>query len=645
MFVHNPIARLPLSHSIVDPHFGLYANEAYTSQGSTVASNLCYTGLYHWLYAAGYESVFDIYTLSLTLELLAILALVVAQLHVTRASQLMRWATSKLPTSLIPNTIKPSLASKTSMYPTIKVPLAAYAALYDSLALTSLHSWSSIALGLGSIAWGVHLTSLTDMTTTNLMLEELSKGQWKGYLLDSYTFTGGLRTDTASLSLTDISHHHLAVGTLLLWQHTFSSTLYKAMGKMNWTRYTPLAVGSKKIGALHVQLGLSLGLGSVLLICTSTSLTSLPAYPYLIYDYVTCIMLEVHHYSLAMALLIGAFAHLGIHLVRDVSEKYSLDTQASSTNGPISRLLDHKACLISHLSWVTSWLGFHILGLYVHNDTTLALGAPNDALLIEPLLAQLVQGIAGTALNESSLASNGVIPTSVNKAVGTYLLAPVMNGDLLATHSVAFGLHLTTLILFKGALDARKSKLMPDKLHVGYHFACDGPARSGTCDISAWDSCYLAIFWSLNTSAWNGFYVHWKHITFWQDAPFQFEEGAFYLNAWFRDYLWFNSASLISGYDATGVNDISVWSWVFLAAHLTWAIGFMFLISWRGFWQEMIDVLLYMHLKTPLLYDLFTSGIYTPVALSIVQARFIGVVHFASGFIITYIAFIVGSTS
>jgi photosystem I P700 chlorophyll a apoprotein A2 len=39
---------------------------------------------------------------------------------------------------------------------------------------------------------------------------------------------------------------------------------------------------------------------------------------------------------------------------------------------------------------------------------------------------------------------------------------------------------------------------MPDKIHFGYGFACDGPGRGGTCDISAWDSFYLATFWMLD---------------------------------------------------------------------------------------------------------------------------------------------------
>jgi hypothetical protein len=32
-----------------------------------------------------------------------------------------------------------------------------------------------------------------------------------------------------------------------------------------------------------------------------------------------------------------------------------------------------------------------------------------------------------------------------------------------------------------------------------------------------------------------------------------------------------------------------------IGAHLCWATGFMFLISWRGYWQELMDIILYMH--------------------------------------------------
>jgi photosystem I P700 chlorophyll a apoprotein A2 len=88
-------------------------------------------------------------------------------------------------------------------------------------------------------------------------------------------------------------------------------------------------------------------------------------------------------------------------------------------------------------------------------------------------------------------------------------------GDLLVHHAIALGLHTTTLILVKGALDARGSKLMSNKKEFGYSFPCDGLGGGGTWDIStisAWDAFYLAIFWMLNTIGWVTFYWYWKHF-------------------------------------------------------------------------------------------------------------------------------------
>jgi len=44
-----------------------------------------------------------------------------------------------------------------------------------------------------------------------------------------------------------------------------------------------------------------------------------------------------------------------------------------------------------------------------------------------------------------------------------------------------------------------------------------------------------------------------------------------------RDYLWLYSAQTINGYAPYGMNNLSVWSWMFLFGHLVWATGFMFL--------------------------------------------------------------------
>lgn len=58
--------------------------------------------------------------------------------------------------------------------------------------------------------------------------------------------------------------------------------------------------------------------------------------------------------------------------------------------------------------------------------------------------------------------------------------SPLSSGDLLVHHAIALGLHVTTLVLLKAAMDTIGSKLMPDKEAFGYGFPCDGPGRGGT---------------------------------------------------------------------------------------------------------------------------------------------------------------------
>jgi len=250
--------------------------------------------------------------------------------------------------------------------------------------------------------------------------------------------------------------------------------------------------------------------------------------------------------------------------------------------------------------------------------------------------------------NADSIASNAGaawLPgwlDAINSGTNSLFLT-IGPGDFLVHHAIALGLHTTTLVLVKGALDARGSKLMPDKKDFGYSFPCDGPGRGGTCDISAWDAFYLAMFWMLNTIGWVTFYWHWKHLGIWQGNVAQFNESSTYLMGWLRDYLWLNSAQLINGYNPYGMNNLAVWAWMFLFGHLVWATGFMFLISWRGYWQELIETLVWAHERTPLANLVRWKD--KPVAMSIVQGRLIGLAHFTVGYVLTYAAFLIASTA
>jgi hypothetical protein len=168
--------------------------------------------------------------------------------------------------------------------------------------------------------------------------------------------------------------------------------------------------------------------------------------------------------------------------------------------------------------------------------------------------------------------------------------------------------------------------------------ACDGPGRGGTCDAAAWDAVYLASFWAENTLGWLCFHAHWRSL-----ASFgAFASAGCALGGWFRDYLWLHSGNVVHGFSSAGSQELAALAWAFLLGHLAWATAFMFLASWRGYWQELLESLLWAHLRAPALAAAWTAPL-TPAALSIVQARCVGLAHFAAGFIGTFAAFLLSA--
>ena len=696
LWVKNPIATIPIAHGIWDPHFGLSISDraattcraahilclhstcqwaaatcAYSSGKSDYTIVLSYSGIYNWLYTLGFNSVFHLYNFVMICELLAVISIPLGKVHLIYLEDTLQWSWQSHRIVGFTLNLELLAAKDTDIKvgPIFIWPFKLFVAYFD-LGNLRLNFHTGIIIGFLSIAWcghlvhvaipisrGMHLGGLT--TQWSISLYPFYTGNWVLYSLDIVgagsrkyqhgccdlqgrcdlpilTFLGGLKSNTISLYLTDIAHHHLGVGILFVWASHVYLSLYKGFGHRIRDVFFVNGNSGPMIPPLgksvDLQLSLALGGSCVITSVVAQDIYSLTPYLYLSYDYIILVALYVHHSWIASFLMMGSFAHAGIFLIRDYTINMAITgpdkckqgrSYAFDLQDVIYRILAHKGAIISHLSWICLWLGFHTLGLYIHNDTIVAFGEQEKQILIEPVFGQIIQ-------------------ESYCQSFDSFIM-PLGPGDLLAHHAIALGLHVTILILLKGSLDGCGSKLMPDKIHFGYGFACDGPGRGGTCDISAWDSFYLATFWMLNTGAWITFYFHWKHLTL--NTVFQFDESSTYLNGWFRDYLWFNSTPLIHGYNTFGANDLSIWAWAFLGAHLCWATGFMFLISWRGYWQELIDIILYMHLKTPILYNLWNGDIYTPVALSIVQARFVGLVHFGTGFILTYTPFIIGATS
>ena len=210
------------------------------------------------------------------------------------------------------NNLVKKLALHIKVHPIFIWPLQLFVVYFDSLCLTFISSWSSILAALLSGGWSAHLVHLAHNNLASSSYPFYT-GDWPSYSR-ILTFLGGLKSNRASLYITDIAHHHFALGLLFLWQHTLTSSLYKAPMHLSLFTATLRDLNS----SLHLHLSLALWLGGGSIAGVGTSLTSLTPYPYLSYDYLTTTALDLHHSSIALFLMIGSFAHGGIFFIREI---------------------------------------------------------------------------------------------------------------------------------------------------------------------------------------------------------------------------------------------------------------------------------------------------------------------------------------
>jgi photosystem I P700 chlorophyll a apoprotein A2 len=138
-------------------------------------------------------------------------------------------------------------------------------------------------------------------------------------------------------------------------------------------------------------LGLTLASLGVITSLVAQHMYSLPPYAFLAQDFTTQAALYTHHQYIAGFIMTSAFVHGAIFFIRGYNPE-------QNKNNVLARMLEHKEAIISHLSWVSLFLGFHTLGLYVHNDIMPAFGTPKKQILIEPIFAQWIQSAHGKAL-------------------------------------------------------------------------------------------------------------------------------------------------------------------------------------------------------------------------------------------------------
>ncbi|MFM7558623.1 photosystem I core protein PsaA, partial [Cylindrospermopsis raciborskii] len=482
-------------------------------------------------------------------------------------------------------------------------------------------------------------------------LTPFSTLNWGAYA-DILTFKGGLNPVTGGLWMTDIAHHHLAIAVLFIiaghmyrtnWGigHSIKDILENHKGPFTGEGHKGLY--ENLTTSWHAQLATNLAFLGSLTIIIAHHMYAMPPYPYLATDYATQLCIFTHHMWIGGFLIVGGAAHAAIFMVRDYDP-------VVNQNNVLDRVIRHRDAIISHLNWVCIFLGFHSFGLYIHNDTMSALGRPQDmfsdtAIQLQPVFAQWVQNLhhlapgttAPNALEAVSYVFGGGVLAVGGKVAAAAI--PLGTADFLIHHIHAFTIHVTVLILLKGVLYARSSRLIPDKANLGFRFPCDGPGRGGTCQVSGWDHVFLGLFWMYNSLSIVIFHFSWKmqsdvwgtvddgvvsHIT-----GDNFAQGAITINGWLRDFLWAQATEVINSYGS----ELSAYGLMFLGAHFIWAFSLMFLFSGRGYWQELIESIVWAHNK------LKVAPTIQPRALSITQGRAVGVAHYLLGGIATTWAF------
>mmetsp|Transcript_1137 Transcript_1137/g.2510 ORF Transcript_1137/g.2510 Transcript_1137/m.2510 type:complete len:731 (-) Transcript_1137:1847-4039(-) len=637
-WVTNPLKVKPIAHSIWDPHFGESAIKAF-SKGNTYPVNIAFSGVYQWWYTIGFRTNQELYLGSIGLLLLSSALLFAGWLH------------------LQPK-FRPSLAWFKNNESRLNHHLSGLLGV-SSLAWTGHIVHVAIPASRGvHVGWDNFLTTpphpagLTPFYTGNWTVYAENPdsathvyGTSEGAGTAILTFLGGFHPQTQSLWLTDIAHHQLAIAVVFIvaghmyrtnWGigHSMKEILEAHKGPFTGEGHKGLY--EILTTSWHAQLAINLAMMGSLSIIVAHHMYAMPPYPYIATDYATQLSLFTHHMWIGGFCVVGGAAHGAIFMVRDY-------TPANNYNNLLDRVLRHRDSIISHLNWVCIFLGCHAFGFYIHNDTMRALGRPQDmfsdkAIQLQPIFAQWIQNVH--LLAPGTTAPNALATTSyafggeVVEVGGKIAMMPIQLGtaDFMVHHIHAFTIHVTVLILLKGVLYARSSKLIPDKANLGFRFPCDGPGRGGTCQSSSWDHVFLGLFWMYNSLSVVIFHFSWKmqsdvwgtispdgsisHIT-----GGNFAKSAITINGWLRDFLWSQASQVIQSYGSA----LSAYGLIFLGAHFIWAFSLMFLFSGRGYWQELIESIVWAHNKLN-----FAPAI-QPRALSITQGRAVGLAHYLLG--------------
>ena len=238
LWVKNPIATIPIAHGIWDPHFGFSISDAYSSGKSDSTIVQSSSGIYNWLYTLGFIQVNDLYNFVIISECVAVISIPLGKVHLIYLEDTLQWFILQTDEQI-------------ASAPIFNLPFKLFVASFD-VGNPRLNYHTGIIIGFPSIAWCGHLVHVAIPISRGIQtinngptkgLYPFYTGNWVLYSLDIdndhifrstvgnsppqaaiLTFLGGFKSNTLSLYLTDIAHHHLGVGILFVWaSHVYLS--------------------------------------------------------------------------------------------------------------------------------------------------------------------------------------------------------------------------------------------------------------------------------------------------------------------------------------------------------------------------------------------------------------------------------------
>ena len=252
LWVKNPIPSIPIAHNIWDPHFTSSTSTPYSHTIITTIL-ITYSGIYNQLYTSGFNTINQIYKTTFTSSCLAVISIPLAKIHIKTHSEVLHNSTTHA--SQIPSFFQ----------------LLYFLDVGISSVNIRFNFHTGILVGLFSIAHTGHLLDITIPASRDITAP-------LSHTSPSYlTFFGGLKSNTTSLYLTDIAHHHLAIGiTSIHTGHLYSSCSTALGTYIRDTLYT--STQDHSIKSLHLALSLILASCTALTSTTTQHIYSLTPY-------------------------------------------------------------------------------------------------------------------------------------------------------------------------------------------------------------------------------------------------------------------------------------------------------------------------------------------------------------------------------